>query len=56
MRGGVRIIKTLGVWDSFDEINFDLLPDKFVLKTTHDSGTIVICDNKRILDKASAKK
>ena len=56
MRGGLRIIKTLGVWDSFDEINFDLLPDKFVLKTTHDSGTIVICDNKRILDKASAKK
>ena len=54
--GGARIIKTLGGWDSFDEINFDLLPDKFVLKTTHDSGTIVICDNKRILDKASAKK
>lgn len=27
-----------------------------MLKTTHDSGTIVICDNKRILDKASAKK
>ena len=38
--GGVRIIKTLGVWDSFDEINFDLLPDKFVLKTTRMSNYI----------------
>lgn len=53
--GGVRIIQTLGVWDSFDEINFDLLPDKFVLKTTHDSGTITMCDDKSSFDKARAK-
>lgn len=41
-----HIIKTLGVWDSFDEIDFKTLPDKFVLKATHDSGTVVVCKNK----------
>lgn len=40
------LIPLIGVWDSFDKINFDELPDKFVLKCTHDSGGIVICDDK----------
>ena len=44
------------MWDSFDEIDFDMLPSKFVLKTTHDSGTISICDNKRNFDKKKAKE
>ena len=41
--GDEYIIPTLGVWDSFDEIDFDSLPDQFVLKCTHDSGGLVIC-------------
>lgn len=53
--GGLRTIQTLGIWNSFDEIDFGLLPDKFVLKTTHDSGTIAICDNRRDFDKMRAK-
>lgn len=44
------IIPTLGVWDSFDDIDFDGLPQQFVLKTTHDSGGVVICHDKSSLD------
>ena len=50
------VIPTLGVWDNFDEINFDLLPDQFVLKCTHDSGGLIICRDKSKLNKANAKK
>ncbi len=42
--GAEYIIPTLGVWDHPEEVDFDALPDKFVLKTTHDSGGIVIVD------------
>jgi hypothetical protein len=54
--GEKYIIPTLGVWNHFDEIDFDTLPNRFVLKCTHDSGGIVICKNKRELDKDAAKK
>ena len=36
--GEEYIIPTLGVWNTFDEIDFDALPNQFVLKCTHDSG------------------
>lgn len=54
--GEEYIIPTLGVWDSFDQIDFDSLPEQFVLKCTHDSGGLVICRNKSLLDKATAKE
>lgn len=44
--GEEYIIPTLGVWDSVDEIDYNILPDKFVLKCTHDSGSVVICTEK----------
>jgi hypothetical protein len=44
--GEEYLIPLLGVYDSFDEIDFDSLPDKFVLKCTHDSGSAIICTNK----------
>ena len=50
------IIPTLGVWNRFEEIDFDSLPDSFVLKCTHDSGGLVICTNKNELDKKKARK
>lgn len=50
------IIPTLGVYNSFDEINFDLLPNQFVLKTTHDSGGVVVCQDKTKLDIKAARK
>ena len=49
------VIPTLGVWDSFDEIDFDSLPEQFVLKCTHDSGGLVICRDKSTLDLDKAR-
>lgn len=54
--GSEYIIPTLGVWDNFDDINFDALPNQFVLKCTHDSGGIIICKDKKSFDMISAKK
>lgn len=54
--GSQYIIPTLGVWNHFDEIDFDELPNQFVLKCTHDSGGIVICKDKLKLDKRAAKQ
>lgn len=54
--GGGYTIPTLGVWDSFDKIDWDLLPDQFVLKCNHDSGGLVICRDKSKLDKGAARK
>lgn len=54
--GQEYIIPTLGVWDNFDDIDFDKLPDQFVLKCTHDSGGLVICTDKSKLDKKAAKE
>lgn len=39
-----------GPWENFDEIDFDALPNQFVLKTTHDSGGVVICKDKKTFD------
>lgn len=44
-----------GPWYSFDEINFDALPDRFVLKTNHDSGGVLLCRNKASFDKKKAR-
>ena len=54
--GEEYIIPTLGVWDRFEDIDFDELPDQFVLKCTHDSGGLVICRDKSKLDLKAAKK
>ena len=48
--GKEYVIPTLGVWDRYEDIDFSLLPDKFVLKCTHDSGGLVVCRNKKTLD------
>ena len=54
--GEEHIIPTLGVWDRFDDIDFDALPDQFVLKCTHDSGGLVICHDKSRLDRDAARQ
>ncbi len=54
--GDEYIIRTLGVWDSFDEIDFSALPEQFVLKCTHDSGGLVICKDKKSLNMSEAKE
>lgn len=54
--GPEYIIPTLGVWDSFDEIDFTKLPNQFVLKCTHDSEGLVIVKSKTTFDRVSAKE
>ncbi len=54
--GEEHIIPTLGVWNNFKEIDFDKLPNQFVLKCTHDSGGLVICRNKTQLNTQKAEK
>ena len=54
--GEEYIIPTLGVWDRFEDIDFDALPDQFVLKCTHDSGGLVIVRDKSRMDMKSARK
>ena len=55
--GKQYIIPTLGTWHHFDDIDFDLLPNKFVLKTNHGGGgsAVVICKDKNKFNKARAK-
>lgn len=54
--GKEYVIPTLGVWNRPEEIEWDSLPDKFVLKCTHDSGGVVICKDKAGFDKQAAIK
>lgn len=56
--GEEYIIPTLGLWNSVDEIDWDNLPQQFVLKTTNgsDSGGVVICKNKAEFDREAARK
>ena len=54
--GEQYVIPLLGVWENVDDIDFAALPNQFVLKTTHDSGALVICKDKARLDIDAAKK
>lgn len=54
--GEEYIIPTLGVWDKFEDINFDKLPNQFVLKCTHDSEGVVIVKDKEKLNIEETKK
>lgn len=54
--GEKYIIKTIGVYDSFDQILFEDLPKQFVIKTTHDSGGVVICKDKDGFDYDNARR
>lgn len=44
-------VKLYGVWNNADEIDYDSLPEKFVLKCNHDSGTCEIVDKSKGFDK-----
>ena len=54
--GKEYIIPTLGVWDKFDDIDSDALPNEFVLKPTHTSGNVFICKDKSKIDYKKLKK
>lgn len=52
--GEQYIIPTIGVWNNPNEIEWDKLPLQFVLKTTHDSGGVIVVKDKNKLDKTAA--
>lgn len=52
--GEKYIIPSLAIYNNTDEIDFDTLPSQFVLKCTHDSGSVVICKNKSTFNKKAA--
>ena len=54
--GEKYLIPLLGVWDKFDDIDFAELPDRFVLKTNHGSGTNLIVKDKSKLNLKRAKR
>lgn len=54
--GNDFLIPILGVWDHADDIDLAALPDKFVLKTTHDSGSVIICQDKNNFEFDQIKK
>ena len=54
--GKKYIVPTIGVYDKFDDIDFAKLPNKFVIKCTHDSGGIIICRDKELFNTDIAKK
>lgn len=53
--GEEHIVKTIGVFNSFDEIDFSVLPERFVMKCTHDSGSYIICKDKSKLNIKQAR-
>lgn len=54
--GEEYLIPLLGVYNTFEEIDFEKLPNQFVLKCTHDSGGLVICKDKSKLNIEEAKE
>lgn len=54
--GEEYVIPCYGVWNSFDDIDIDSLPEEFVLKCTHDCGSIIICTDKSKFNYKKAKK
>ncbi len=53
--GEEYLIPLLGVWDSFDEIDFEGLPNQFVLKANHGCGWNIVVKDKATFNKAEAK-
>lgn len=54
--GKEYLIPLYGTWFNFSDINFDELPERFVLKCNHDSGGLVICKDKKTLNMKNVKK
>lgn len=53
--GEEYVIPTLAVWDNVEDIDISILPEQFVLKCNHDSGSVVICKDKKTFDLNAAK-
>jgi len=53
--GEKYLIPLIGVWNKFDDIDFNKLPEQFVLKCTHDFNSIIICKDKTTFNKRKAR-
>ena len=54
--GEEHLFPLLGVWESFDDIDFSKLPEKFVLKCNHDSGSTKVITDKSSLSEEELLK
>ena len=54
--GEEYLIPMYGVYNSFSQIDFDKLPEQFVIKCTHDSGSVVVCRDKKDFDIEKARQ
>ena len=54
--GEQYLVKLLGTWDNADNIDYSILPNQFVMKGSHDSGSVVVCRNKEILNTETTTK
>ena len=54
--GSDYLIPLLGKWKNVNDININDLPEQFVLKCTHDSGSVIICKDKKTFDFEDAEK
>ena len=54
--GEKYIIPTIATWNTIDEIDWESLPNQFVIKCTSDSGGVVVCKDKSKLDIEKAKR
>ena len=54
--GKEYIIPTIGIYNKFEDIDFSKLPNQFVIKCNHDSGNVIICNNKSNLDIEEVRK
>ena len=54
--GEKYLIPLIGSWKKYDDIDFSLLPEKFVLKCNHDSGGLVVCNDKEKLNHIEARR
>ena len=53
--GEQYVVPILGVWDKAEQIDFGVLPDKFVLKCSHDQGSVVLCDKTKKIDEKAIR-
>lgn len=53
---GDMLVKLYGVWSSVEDIDFEKLPQSFVLKSTNGSGTVMVVPNKTQINFVEVKK
>lgn len=54
--GPEHVIPTFGVWENAKDIDFEALPEQFVLKCTHDSKSVILCRDKHSFNQDLARE